>query len=150
MWGTTVGQLTQQVKDMGGTVLLRDEWRARYRFMNNEAVQTHHITETTDMAPDRHGQDEVCRVIEANGDACQFTGAKRAVAVHKATAYGQHNPVRELIRINECPLCRKNFADTRTTGAHVLRSMQAKMCHTKASTTKQSVCHAFSGMCCPK
>ena len=28
--------------------------------------------------------------------------------------------------------------------------MQAKMCHTKASTTKQAVCHAINGMCCPK
>ena len=77
-------------------------------------------------------------------------GDKRAVAVHKATTHGQRNPVRELIRINECPLCRKHFTGVRTTGTHVLRSMQAKMCHTKASTTKQAVCNAFHGMRCPK
>ena len=130
-WGTTTGQLTKQVKDMGGTVLLRDEWRDRYRVMNHEAVQTHQITEPKETAPDRNDSEEVCGAIGANGDVCQFTGTKRAVAVHRATTHGQRNPVRELIHINECPLCRKQFTGVRTTGAHVLRSMQAKMCHTK-------------------
>ena len=148
MWGTTAGTLTQQVKDMGGTVLLRDEWRARYRVMNHEAVQTRQVTETRDIAPDEQDTD-VCGFTAANGDVCQYTGTKRAVAVHKATTHGQRNPIRELTRINECPLCRKHFASVRTTGTHVLRSMQANMCNTKASTTKQAVSNEFHGMRCP-
>ena len=60
LWGATVGKLTQQVKDMGGTVLLRDEWRAVYRVMNHAAVQTHQITENRNTIPDRQGQDETC------------------------------------------------------------------------------------------
>ena len=71
IWGTTAGTLTQQVKDMGGTVLLRDEWRARCRVMNHEAVQTQQITENRNTVPDGQGQDEVCVLTEANGAVCQ-------------------------------------------------------------------------------
>ena len=75
MWGTTAGTLAQQVNDMGGTVLLRDEWRARYRVMNHEAVQTRQVTETRDTAPDGQGT-YACGFINANGDVCQYTGTK--------------------------------------------------------------------------
>ena len=52
----------------------------------------------------------MCGVVGENGAMCQYTGTKRAVAVHRATTHGQRNAVRELIRVNECPLCRKVFA----------------------------------------
>ena len=43
-WGMTRGKLTQQVKDMGGTVLLRKEWRVRYKGINHDAVKSYGIT----------------------------------------------------------------------------------------------------------
>ena len=73
-WGTTMGQLTKQVKVMGGTVRLRDEWRDRYRVMNPEAIQTQQISEPKGTALGRHETEEVCGAIGANGDVCQFTG----------------------------------------------------------------------------
>ena len=107
MWGTKAGTLTQQIKDMGGTVLFRIEWRARIRVMSHDAVQTRHMTETRDSVPDGQALD-VCGFTAANGEVCQYTGTKRTVAVHKATSHGQRNPIRELVRINECPLCETN------------------------------------------
>ena len=50
-WGMLRGALTQQVQDLGGTVLLRPEWRARYRWINHDAVKLH--TDTRD----RHGKE---------------------------------------------------------------------------------------------
>ena len=37
-WGIVRGTLTQQVQDIGGTVLLRPEWRARYKCINYDVV----------------------------------------------------------------------------------------------------------------
>ena len=107
-WGMTDGRLTQSVQDLGGTVLLRSEWRARYRTLHYTAVQTRQYTDTRDNAPDEQAP-AVCGFVDANGEVCQYMGTKRAVAVHKATSHGQRNPVRALIHINECPLYRKHF-----------------------------------------
>ena len=94
VWGTTGGTATQQIRDMASTVLLSDEWWARYRVTDHEAAQAQHSTanRTTTMAP--LGPDETCGHIGANGTVCPYTGNKRAVSVHKATAHCQHNSVR--------------------------------------------------------
>ena len=104
------GALTQQVQDDGGTVLLRPEWRARYRWINQDAVKSHTIP--SKKKPERDAQDteEMCGVVGENGEICKYTGTKQAVAVHRATTHGQRNAVRALIQYNECPLCRKVFA----------------------------------------
>ena len=148
-WGMLRGALTQQVQDIGGTVLLRPEWRARYRWINHDAVK--HMDTRDRHEKERGAQDEeMCGVVGENGAMCQYTGTKRAVAVHRATTHGQRNAVRELIRVNECPLCRKVFAGVKSTGGHVIRSMKATECRTKPSTKKQAVREQFHGMKCTK
>ena len=43
-WGIVRGALIQQVKDMGGTVLLRSVWRERYKWLNPEADKIHTLS----------------------------------------------------------------------------------------------------------
>ena len=73
LWGTTVGARSQQVKDMGCTVLLRDEWLTRYRAMNHEALQAHQMTETEMRYLAGKDKTKSVGVIKANGDACHYT-----------------------------------------------------------------------------
>ena len=63
-WGMARGKLTQQVKGIGGTVLLRKDWRVRYRGINHEAVKSYMITrDRKERETGVQDNDEVCGVV---------------------------------------------------------------------------------------
>ena len=89
----------------------------------------------------------VCDHEDAEGIACDFTGTPAEVGVHKYYCHGIGNPAKALVFSNECPGCRKLFANVRSAKGHARRALARKQCGTHRVSTLLASIHAYCSRC---